>query len=285
MSSTPDHKQNKGRVNINYLLAYLLTKKLDYGKSLAVHIPDGFLSLPVAATTASLAVTSIAVSCGKTSHSKTQVKANLSASTIGLVGTCIFAAQVVNFPVAMGTSGHLLGGAMAAILLGPFTAMLTLIGVLVLQCFVMHDGGYTALGANILNMAVVSVWSGWLTYHLLGGSKRPILATAVAAWVSVMVSTIFCSFELALSGTFTISRVLPAMLEAHTITALIEAAATAGIVRILLQQKAETNLVENRLSINHVFLAGLTIVLFLLVPLACPWPDGLESVLQSLSLR
>ena len=125
---------------------------------------------------------------------------------IGLAAAFVFAAQMLNFPVAGGTSGHLIGAVLVAVLLGPSAAVLAITAVLVVQCFMFADGGVTALGANVFNMAIVAPGVGYALYALVrraaGDSLRArLLAIAFAAWCSTVVAAIVCAGQLALSGT------------------------------------------------------------------------------------
>ena len=122
-----------------------------------MHVPDGFLSLPVSAATGVVAVAAVGVALRGARRELDERTAPLA----GLVATFVFAAQMVNFPVGAGTSGHLIGGALAAVLVGPWTATLVLTVVTVVQALLFADGGLTALGTNVLLLAVVAVWVGW----------------------------------------------------------------------------------------------------------------------------
>jgi cobalt/nickel transport system permease protein len=166
-----------------------------------MHIPDGFVN-------AGTAVATWAASAGALGYAVRRVNQELTERQVPLMGVTaafIFAAQMLNFTVAGGTSGHLLGGALAAILLGPWAGMLVLTSVLAVQALLFQDGGLLALGANILNMAVVGVLVGWLAYtalrRLLG--ERPtasLVSGFVAAWLSVFIASLLAATELAVSG-------------------------------------------------------------------------------------
>ncbi|MEO0971003.1 MAG: energy-coupling factor ABC transporter permease, partial [Cyanobacteria bacterium J06639_18] len=177
-----------------------------------MHIPDGFVSPSVAAATslASVAVLGLALGRSKEAFGIRR------APVLGLTTAFIFAAQMINFPVAGGTSGHLLGGALAAIVLGsPWAGALCIATVLIIQAVLFADGGITALGANIFNMAVIGVWVAWILtqtlQRLLGGSKSRLpLAGGIAAGLSVVAAAIFAAIELGISGTGKLSIVLPA---------------------------------------------------------------------------
>jgi cobalt/nickel transport system permease protein len=198
-----------------------------------MHIPDGFLNLPTAAVTGAVAAAAVGYACSRLSKRLPPEKVPL----LGVAGAFVFAGQMVNFPVAGGTSGHLLGAALLTILLGPWAAMLALTAVLTVQCFVFQDGGLSALGANVLNMAVLAPLVAHLVYHGLGRlgpilGRRPV-AAALAAWASVAVAALACSLELIVSGTAAPAVVLPAMLGVHSLIGVGEAALTLGALAVV----------------------------------------------------
>ena len=205
-----------------------------------MHIPDGFLSPEVAGATA--VATVAAVGYGLRSARETLDERRV--PLLGVTGAFIFAAQMLNFPVAGGTSGHFLGAALAAILLGPWLACLTMAVVLSLQAFVFADGGITALGANILNMGVIGallVGGLMLASRRLLPKSRSILLTitAVGAWLAVMAGATATSLELAISGTVPLGTVLPAMLGVHSLIAIGEAVVTVGAVAAVLAARPD----------------------------------------------
>src|SRR4030043_1769745 len=141
----------------------------------SMHIPDGFISTPVAAA-------GIAVAAGSVAYAVRATNKNMGEKQIPLMGVLaafIFAAQMLNFPVIGGTSGHLIGAALAAILLGPWAGVLIMTCVLIVQCLVFQDGGLLALGANVLNMGIIAPFAGYYLYKgitgLLGGDRRSML--------------------------------------------------------------------------------------------------------------
>ena len=143
----------------------------------------------------------------------------------------VFAAQMLNFPVAGGTSGHFMGALLAALLLGPLNACLVMAVVLAVQALVFSDGGVTALGTNLFNMGLVGGLGGWLVFAGLRGllprSRGAFLAAAgLGAWVSVVLAATACAIELALSGTSPLAIVLPAMAGIHAVIGLGEAIIT-----------------------------------------------------------
>jgi cobalt/nickel transport system permease protein len=201
-----------------------------------VHIPDGFLSTPV---WAGMDV----VSAGAVAVASRRVNRNLDASQVPLMGMTaafVFAAQMINFPVAGGTSGHLLGGLLAALLLGPAPAVVAMATVFVAQCLLFQDGGLTALGANLFNMGIVGCIGGYGCYQLLRFlSVRDQPAIAVAAWLSVMAGAAATSIELGLSGTVPLRVVLPVMLSVHALIGVGEAMITVAALALLRRARPE----------------------------------------------
>jgi len=200
-----------------------------------MHIPDGFLDGGVAAAAAVPAAAAVGYGVHRAGKTLDDRKVPL----LGVTAAFIFAVQMLYFPVAGGTSGHLLGGALAAILLGPWLACIVMAVVISGQAFVFADGGITALGANVFNMGVVGALGIGLTMiaarHLLPRSRAAFLSVAAAgAWASVMIGALLCSVELGISGTVPFATVLPAMLGVHALIgvgeAVITVAAVAGVL-------------------------------------------------------
>lgn len=192
---------------------------------LAMHLPDGFLSFPIGLVTWLVAIALIAVSLNR-------VKSEYQDKAVPLMGVCaafIFAAQMINFPIPGGTSGHLLGGTLAGALLGPWAGSLVMAVVFIVQGSLFQDGGLTVLGANIFNMGLIGTFGGYYLYRsirfALGrNSLRGTLAgVVVAAWSSVVVASIVCAIELALSGTVPLLVALTAMTSWHILIGVGEA--------------------------------------------------------------
>jgi cobalt/nickel transport system permease protein len=166
---------------------------------------------------------------------------------MGMAAAFVFAAQMINFPVAAGTSGHLLGGLLAALLLGPAPAVLVMTTIFVVQCLLFQDGGFTALGANIFNMGIVGSVGGYGLYQVLrrlphGGNPAAPLswpAVAIAAWLSVMLGAAAASFELGLSGVIPLRIVLPAMLGVHAFIGIGEALITLSALALVHRARPE----------------------------------------------
>jgi len=200
-----------------------------------MHIPDGFLNPTTLAATWTAAAGGVSYGARRLTREMDEREAPL----LGVTAAFIFAAQMMNFTVAGGTSGHLLGGALAAILLGPWAGMVVITAVLTVQALVFQDGGLLALGANVFNMAIVGVLVGWLVYRLLSRllgerpSAQPI-ASFAAASASVMVASLVAALELGASGASPWAVVLPAMLGVHALIGLGEGLITVaalGFVR------------------------------------------------------
>ena len=200
-----------------------------------MHIPDGFLSTGVLVTTG-------AVAAGAVGYGLYKARDELDEKSVPLLALCaafVFAAQMLNFPVAGGTSGHFLGGILVAVLLGPWLGELVIALVLLVQCLGFADGGLTALGANVFNMAVIGTIVGYYIFYgiksLLPKNRTYFLAaTGVAAWISVMLASGACAFQLAISGTTPLSVTLPAMLGVHAIIGVGEAFITVVVVGVVL---------------------------------------------------
>ncbi len=150
-----------------------------------LHIPDGFLSAPVAILAWLVTIAFIVIAVRRASREFDERMVPL----MGILAAFIFAAQAFNFPVAGGTSGHFLGGALAAILLGPWPALLVMTAVIGLQGLIFQDGGLLAMGANIFVMGIATVWTGYFVYQGLQRFNR-FVAAFVAGWVSVVVAAV-----------------------------------------------------------------------------------------------
>src|SRR5579862_3024528 len=180
-----------------------------------MHIPDGFLDLKTATATAALSAAGLALAARQARKHLPPRRVPL----MGLSAAFIFATQMLNFPVAGGTSGHLIGGVLASVLLGPSAAVLVISSVLIVQCLVFADGGVLALGANVFNMAVVSSVGGYFVFSLLRrtlpGDRGRLVAVALASWIATVAAAVVCAGQLALSGTVAWSVGLPAMADVH----------------------------------------------------------------------
>jgi cobalt/nickel transport system permease protein len=251
-----------------------------------LHIPDGFLSTPVALIGWALALIFIVAAIRQT---RTQL-GDRQIPLLGVLAAFVFAAQAINFPIASGTSGHLLGGALAAILMGPWAATLIMTAVIAVQGLLFQDGGLLVMGWNILNMGVFTAFTGYAAYSMIrrltGEAPRTRFAAAFAgAWLSVIVGAIATSFELAASGTSPLRLALPAMVGVHALIGLGEGLITAGALVLLQASRPEIlkagEAAPGRRSATFV-IGGLALALLiaLLSPLASSSPDGLEYVAE-----
>jgi cobalt/nickel transport system permease protein len=208
---------------------------------LAMHVPDGFIDAPVSLFAFVLAAAVLGVAVVR---SRAELD-DRTAPLAGLTAVFIFAAQMINFPVGAGTSGHLLGGALAAILVGPWAGMLVVTVVLVVQALLFADGGLTALGINVLNMAVVTAAVGWLVFRLgvrfVKTPKGAALVAGVAAFLSVPASALAFVAEYALGGTAPVSlaAVAAAMGGVHVLIGIGEGIITGLVVAAVLASRPD----------------------------------------------
>jgi cobalt/nickel transport system permease protein len=203
-----------------------------------MHIPDGFLTPQVFLSAWILALGILNYALRKTK----QMLKDKMVPLMGVMAAFIFAAQMVNFPVLGGTSGHLLGGVLASLTLGPYAGCIVLSLVLAVQCFIFQDGGLTALGANIFNMAVVGTMLNYYLYLFFRKTfacKHMLLAVFASSWCSVVLAATFCSLELTISGISPLRIVLPAMLLVHIFIGIGEGLITASIIAFLLKVRPD----------------------------------------------
>jgi len=250
----------------------------------ALHIPDGFLSTPVAIVGWVLAILIISFALRQTRDQLGERQIPL----LGIMAAFIFAAQAINFPVAGGTSGHLLGGALAAIVLGPWAAVLVMTAVIGLQGLLFQDGGLLAMGWNIMNMGVLTAFTGYLVYNLIKrvtgqSSTGLIIAGIVGAWLSVEVGAIATALQLAVSGTSPLNISLPAMVGVHALIGIGEALITVGALTLIASTRADL-LEQGRKAGGALSAAWVTggLLIALIVAVfsfaASGSPDGLERV-------
>jgi cobalamin biosynthesis protein CbiM len=207
-----------------------------------MHIPDGFIDIPTSAVFGTLALAGTAIALKK---AKTEVD-DRTAPMAGLTAVFIFAVQMLNFPVAAGTSGHLLGGALAMVLVGPYAASLAITVVLGVQALLFADGGLTALGLNVFNLSVIAVLVSFLVFKLmvklLPKTKSAIpLAAGIAAFVSVPISASAFTLQYAIggNGTAPVETVFIAMLTTHLLIGIGEAVITMLTVSAILASRSD----------------------------------------------
>lgn len=250
-----------------------------------LHIPDGFLSPGVYIICWALAVIAVGLALRRTGREMGERQIPL----MGVLAAFIFAAQMLNFPVAGGTSGHMIGGALAAIMLGPWAAILVMTSVVGLQALLFQDGGLLVLGANVMNMAVIASISGYAVFIAAKRLVRdPRLGTLVGgfsgAWLSVLLSAGATALQLAFSGTSAIGVAMPAMLGVHALIGIGEGLITAGALSFVMTTRRDllAKVTTDARSGHAWWVSGLLIALALtlLSPLASGSPDGLERVAE-----
>jgi cobalt/nickel transport system permease protein len=250
-----------------------------------MHVPDGFLSTLVSIVMWLISIVVIGIALARVNKDLGERQVPL----MGVVAAAIFAGQMLNFAVAGGTSGHLMGSAIATILLGPWAAILVMTSVVSIQALIFQDGGLLALGSNIFNMAIVGVAVSYFIYQtvlkLTKGAKWGIFVGGfLAAWFSIVIASLAVGLELALSGTSPANIAIPAMAGIHAIIGIGEGLITVGVLAFIYATRRD--LIE-RGATSHtagsvIWVAGLLVALALVIlsPLASSHPDGLEWVAE-----
>ncbi len=255
-----------------------------------MHIPDGFLDARTATVATGISLAGVGFALRRARRGVPPRRVPL----MGLTAAFVFAAQMLNFPVAGGTSGHLMGGVLVAVLLGPSAAAVVMTAVLIVQSLLFADGGLLALGANVLNMALAAPLFGYAVYRLVRGALRGergrFVAVFFAAWCSTVLAATLCAGELAWSGVTAWPAVFPAMANVHMVIGLGEGLITALVIAAVRRIRPE--LLEDaapsgggqREAIAYGLLLALGLAIFV-APFASPWPDGLERVAETLGLE
>lgn len=250
---------------------------------LALHIPDGFLNIGVAIVAWLLALLALGLALRNARDLFDERLAPLA----GVMAAFIFAAQMINFPVAGGTSGHFVGATLAFIVLGPWLGMVAMSAVIILQALLFQDGGLVVMGANLLVMAVIPGFIGWQIYRLLANRswRWQLAGAAGASWVSIVAAALITALLLAFSGASALGVVIPAMLGVHALIGIGEALITVAALSFiqqtrpaLLQTAAASDAGRGRWVIGGLIVA-LVVVLF--APFASGHPDGLEWVAET----
>jgi cobalt/nickel transport system permease protein len=250
-----------------------------------LHLPDGYLSPLLAGLGWLLVLLVVRRAVNVTGSSM----ASHQASLMGLLAAVIFAAQAVNFPVAFGTSGHLLGGALAAILIGPWAAVIVMTAVIALQALLFQDGGLLVMGWNVVNMGVLTAFSGYLVYTairrlLANYPGSALLGGLLGGWISVEVGAMATAVELGLSGTFPLQLGIPAMIGVHALIGIGEGVLTAVTIGFLATVRPalvrSCGAYASGVRSAALIAAGILGILglALLAPHASGYPDGLEWV-------
>jgi cobalt/nickel transport system permease protein len=209
-----------------------------------MHIPDGFLDTKTWVTLGVISAGTVGLALRKASKRVGEKQIPM----MGVLAAFIFAAQMLNFPVAGGTSGHLMGGVLAAILLGPLAGVLIMAIVLIIQCLIFQDGGLTALGANIFNMGVIGALVGYYLYlglsRIVAGTRGTFISAFIASWLSIVLAAGVCASELALSGTVPLRVALPAMTGVHGLIGIGEGIITVAVLSLVF--KVRPDLLESK---------------------------------------
>jgi cobalt/nickel transport system permease protein len=201
-----------------------------------MHIPDGFLSMPVVVVMWIITIVVVGYSVKKTNKHITESQIPL----MGVLAAFVFAAQMLNVPVAAGTSGHFLGGVLVAIFLGPWAGTVIMATVFIVQAVLFQDGGILALGANIFNMGLIGTVLGYYLYRgVLRMVKSVRIAAAVAAWTAIVAASVACAVELAVSGTSPLHIVVPAMAGIHAVIGIIEAVITVVVISAVIKTRPD----------------------------------------------
>jgi cobalt/nickel transport system permease protein len=254
-----------------------------------VHVPDGFLSAGVAAGTWAAGAGTLAWAL----RAERRDPVHAPAGTLGALSGFVFAAQLVNVPLLPGTSGHLVGGMLAAALVGPWRGLVVMAVVLAVQALLFQDGGVTAYGTNLLAMGGGGCLAGAavasLVDRLLPGARGRVAGPVAGAFVGTLLGAAFVAVALALSGLYPAGAVLPAMLALHVPIALLEAALTGAILGTVLRWRpdlvrglpAASGTASRSAPVLGALVVALAVAAFL-APFASPLPDGLESVAERL---
>ncbi len=250
-----------------------------------MHIPDGFLSLPLALVLWLVSAVFVGAALRRVDRDLDERALPL----MGVLAAAIFAGQMLNFTVAGGTSGHLIGAALATILLGPWPAMLVMTSVVAVQALLFQDGGLLALGANLFNMAVLAVLVAYALQRLfqrLAGNRRWALVAGgfAAAWTSTVTAALACGLQLAISGLSPANLAVPAMGAVHALIGVGEGLITAGALAFLSAARRDrvTAAPGSQKADRPIWVGGMLLAFGLAVasPLASAYPDGLERVAE-----
>lgn len=204
-----------------------------------MHIPDGFLDTRTWVGMGCISAMFLSVAVRKANRKISDKHVPL----LGVMAAFVFAAQMFNFPVGGGTSGHFMGAALIAILLGPWASVLIMTTVLAVQCLVFQDGGITALGANVFNMGIMGGFAGYYAYAIIQtfvpGRKGVFVGCFIAAWCSIELSAVFCAFELGMSGTMPLKIAVTAMGGVHAVIGIGEGFITVATLSLLMRVRPD----------------------------------------------
>ncbi|MCB9007398.1 MAG: PDGLE domain-containing protein [Ardenticatenaceae bacterium] len=243
-----------------------------------LHVPDGFLNIPISGLcwVVTLIVLYFAVRQAQQDFDERLVP------LAGIMAAFIFAGQMLNFPVAGGTSGHLIGATLAFVVLGPWVGVLAMTAVISLQALIFQDGGLVVMGANILIMGIVPGFMGYGLFQMVKNQSRQVKlgVTAVAAWLSVMTAALVTALLLGFSGTTSLALAVPAMLGVHALIGLGEALITVAALSFIMQTRPQLLTDDAPAGSGKWIVSGIVLALLvvLLAPFASGSPDGLEWV-------
>jgi cobalt/nickel transport system permease protein len=250
-----------------------------------VHIPDGFLSLPVAASTWSAAAGGLAWAL----RSEKRLAAHTPAGTLGALAAFVFAGQMVNVPLLPGTSGHLVGGTLAAAIVGPWRGLVVMAVVLAVQALLFQDGGITAFGANLLAMGGAGALGGHavaaLVSRLRPGVRGLVAGSVVGAFVATLVGAAFIAMALAASGLYPARAVLPVVLSLHVPIALVEAALTGAILGTVVRWRPDIVRGLQGARTGPAPALGLLVVALAVAAFAAPFASPLPDALEAIAVR
>lgn len=264
--------------------------------TLGLHIPDGFLSVPVSLLWWALTIAAVAVSVRRVGNDLNERQVPL----MGVMAAFIFAGQMLNFPVLGGTSGHLVGGALAALLLGPWAAVLVMTAVVALQALLFQDGGLVVMGANIFNMGVSSALLGYFIgmplLKFFGGKRWGLVVVGfITAWLTVQVAALLTSAQLVFSG-LSAAVVFPPMMFVHAFIGIGEGLITVAALAFVVSTRPDlvatlagflnADALKQSVDRKTVGLVtavglGMSVLAAALSPLASSSPDGLEQVAET----
>lgn len=250
-----------------------------------MHIPDGFLEPKVWVPLTAVSTGAIAIASRKVSKEMDEKKVPL----MGVLAAFVFAAQMVNFPIGGGTSGHLTGGVLISAIVGPYAAILIMSTILILQALLFQDGGITALGANIFNMGIIGAGLGFITLnvlHKITGNFK--LSIFMSSWLCVVLAASSAAVQLSLSGVVPLTVSLPAMAGVHAIIGIGEGAITIAALELVgkvnreavYAMQAEIGGVKKKTV--WIWLTAAVAVAVFFAPFASRFPDGLEKVAERL---
>jgi cobalt/nickel transport system permease protein len=241
-----------------------------------VHIPDGFLSTPVWTTLDAIAAPAVVLTVRRAQRGFEESKVPL----LGVMGAFVFAAQMINFPVGIGTSSHLVGGALLACTLGPAAASVVMIAILAIQALVFQDGGILAMGANVLNMALAGVFAGYLPFHFWGNGRWRRPAIFAGGALSLLVSAVLAMAELLISGVRIPGSLLSVSAGLFAVSAILEGAITLAVIEAL--ERIQPGFVRKPVAGRPFAFGAVALMAVLLagvgVLFAATTPDGIQKL-------